>query len=84
MTVPGQPASKTEAGDYAAMSAFDCNYSLGSGEDEAPVAAPVASAATVFGHHVSNDIRNPATGDTENPATSITPMRQPEPVRCWI
>ena len=38
-------------------------------------------AAMVIG--VSNDIRNPAAGDIENPATPVTLMPRPEPVRCW-
>jgi ABC-type oligopeptide transport system substrate-binding subunit len=33
---------------------------------------------------VSNDIRNPATGDTENPATPVMLMPRPEPVRHWF
>ncbi len=33
--------------------------------------------------HLSNDIRNPATGDIENPATSVTLMPRPAPGRCW-
>ena len=32
---------------------------------------------------VSNDIRNPASGDTENPTIPVTPTPRPEPVRCW-
>src|SRR5262249_38684786 len=32
----GQPVSKTNAGDYAAMSVFDYDYSPGSGEDQVP------------------------------------------------
>ncbi len=32
---------------------------------------------------LSNDIRNPAAGDIENPATPVTLMPRPEPVRCW-
>jgi hypothetical protein len=31
---------------------------------------------------LSNDIRNPAAGDTGNPATPVTLMPRPEPVRC--
>jgi DNA replication protein DnaC len=33
---------------------------------------------------LSNDIRNPATGDIENPATPVMLMPRPEPVRHWI
>ena len=33
---------------------------------------------------VSNDIRNPAASDIENPATPVTLMPRPEPVRHWI
>ena len=42
----------------------------------------------VTGHHrkhamrLSNDIRNPAAGDTGNPATAVILMPRPEPVRC--
>ncbi len=32
---------------------------------------------------LSNDIRNPAAGDIENPATPVTLVPRPEPVRCW-
>jgi hypothetical protein len=32
---------------------------------------------------LSNDIRNPASGDTENPTIPVTPTPRPEPVRCW-
>ena len=32
---------------------------------------------------LSNDIPNPASGDAENPATSVTPTPRPEPVRGW-
>src|SRR5262245_3122125 len=40
----GQPVSKTSAGDYAAMSVFDYDYSPGSGEDEVPPpGTPVAA-----------------------------------------
>src|SRR5262245_31650632 len=44
----GQPVSKTSAGDYAAMSVFDYDYSPGSGEDLVPavVAALPAPACT--------------------------------------
>ena len=31
---------------------------------------------------LSNDIRNPASGDTENPATPVTPVPRPEPAWC--
>lgn len=33
---------------------------------------------------VSSDIRNPAGGDIENPATLVTLMLRPAPVRWWI
>ena len=33
---------------------------------------------------LSNDIRNPAAGDIENPATPVTLMPRPEPGRWWI
>jgi tyrosinase len=40
----GQPVSKITAGDYAAMSAFDYDYSPGSGEDQVPApGTPVAA-----------------------------------------
>jgi hypothetical protein len=40
----GQPAAKTNAGDYAAMSVFDYDYSPGSGEDQVPApGTPVAA-----------------------------------------
>ncbi len=32
---------------------------------------------------VSSDVRNPATGDTENPATPVMLMHRPGPVPCW-
>jgi len=44
--------------------------------------APVSLVADV--PMVSNDIRNPATGDTENPATPVILIPRPEPVRRWI
>jgi tyrosinase len=40
----GQPATKTSAGDYATMGAFDYDYSPGSGEDEVPAAGTVVAA----------------------------------------
>jgi hypothetical protein len=33
---------------------------------------------------LSNDIRNPATGDIENPATPVMLIPRPEPLRRWI
>ena len=33
--------------------------------------------------NLSSDIRNPAAGDTENPATPIMLMPRPKPVWCW-
>ena len=34
--------------------------------------------------YLSSDIRNPAVGDIENPATLVTLMPRPAPVRWWI
>jgi hypothetical protein len=56
----------------------------------APARAPNAGAGAPSGgagperRLLSNDIRNPATGDTENPATPVMLMPRPEPVRHWI
>lgn len=41
----GTPATKTKAGDYATMSAFDYDYSPGSAEDQVPAATVAAAAA---------------------------------------
>jgi tyrosinase len=40
----GQPVSKTNASDYAAMTAFDYDYSPGSGEDQVPASGTVVAA----------------------------------------
>lgn len=52
----GQPVSKTNAGDYAEMAAFDYDYSPGSGEDEVPsvVAAASVPAMRSFSASVSS------------------------------
>ncbi|HKA02480.1 MAG TPA: tyrosinase family protein [Candidatus Solibacter sp.] len=39
----GQPVSKVKAGDYKAMSAFDYDYSPGSGEDQVPAPGPAVA-----------------------------------------
>ena len=52
--------------------------------DRLPFWAPAAVAAAAALAVVSSDIRNPAAGDIENPATLVTLMPRPAPVRWWI
>ncbi|MBR1070594.1 tyrosinase [Bradyrhizobium japonicum] len=51
----GEPVSQTKAGDYAATSLFDYDYSPGSGDDQVPAPGPVAEASPqVFSAQVTS------------------------------
>jgi tyrosinase len=73
----GQPVSKTNAGDYAAMTVFDYDYSPGSGEDQVPAPGPAvaASPATqVFSAPITSATIGasiPAGGVAEVPAAAL-------------
>lgn len=62
----GQPVSKTKASDYAETSAFDYDYSPGSGENLVPAPGPVvATAAPVSTQRFSAQITSPSIGASE-------------------
>jgi hypothetical protein len=73
----GQPASKTRAGDYATTSAFNYDYSPGSGEDQVPAAGtPVAALPAPQAFHVPIDSATigadvPAGGVAQVPAAEL-------------
>jgi tyrosinase len=74
----GQPVSKTKAGDYSSMAAFDYDYSPGSGEDQVPTAPVVAAAPPTPTEAVSAQITSasigagpPAGGVAQVPAAAL-------------
>lgn len=74
----GQPVSRTKAGDYKAMTAFDYDYSPGSGEDQVPAVGPVVAAAAapmrVFTTQITSasvGAAAPAGGVTEVPPAAL-------------
>jgi tyrosinase len=83
----GQPVSKTNAGDYAAMSAFDYDYSPGSGEDQVPTAGTVAAALpppqTITAQITSTSIGagEPAGGVAQVPAAALQAAAAQAPPR---
>jgi tyrosinase len=83
----GQPVSKTSAGDYAAMSVFDYDYSPGSGEDQVPAtgtAVAALPATQVFSAQITSATIGaavPAGGIAEVPAATLTPAAPEVPPR---
>jgi tyrosinase len=83
----GQPVSKTSAGDYAAMSVFDYDYSPGSGEDQVPTpgtAVAALPATQVFSAQITSATIGavvPAGGVAEVPAATLTPVAPEAPPR---
>jgi len=76
----GQPVSKTSAGDYASMTAFDYDYSPGSGEDQVPAAGAVVAAAQfrVFGAQITANAigpRTPAAGTAQVPPEGLQALK---------
>ena len=81
----GQPATKIKSGDYAAMSAFDYDYSAGSGEDQVPAPAIVAALPAIPTRSFSASITSrslgageAARGVAEVPATALRAAAAPE------
>ena len=68
----GQPVTTTKAGDYASMSAFDYDYSVGSGEEFVPgpaVASSQAFAAQITAATVGG--AQPAGGVVQVPSSAL-------------
>jgi tyrosinase len=83
----GQPVSKITAGDYAAMSAFDYDYSPGSGEDQVPApGTPVAAlpATRAFSVQITSSTigaSTPAGGVAQVPAAALEASAPEAPPR---
>jgi tyrosinase len=83
----GQPVSKTSAGDYAAMSVFDYDYSPGSGEDQVPVGGPAIAAlpaTQAFSAQITSATIGasiPAGGVAEVPAAALEATAPEAPPR---
>ncbi len=83
----GQPVAKTSAGDYAAMSVFDYDYSSGSGEDEVPPpGTPVAAvpATRAFSAQITSSTIGagvPAGGVAQVPAAALEAAAPQAPPR---
>src|SRR5262245_18482556 len=83
----GQPVAKTSAGDYAAMSVFDYDYSPGSGEDEVPPpGTPVAAvpATRAFSAQITSSTIGAgvaAGGVAQVPAAALAPAAPQAPPR---
>jgi hypothetical protein len=83
----GQPVSKTNAGDYAAMSVFDYDYSPGSGEDQVPApGTPVAAlpATRAFSAQITSATIGAgvaAGGVAQVPAAALAPAAPQAPPR---
>jgi tyrosinase len=79
--------SKTNAGDYAAMSVFDYDYSPGSGEDQVPVGGPAVAAlpaTQAFSAQITSATIGaavPAGGVAEVPAAALAPAAPEAPPR---
>src|SRR5260370_1255244 len=83
----GQPVAKTSAGDYAAMSVFDYDYSSGSGQDEVPPpGTPVAAEAATraFSAQITSSTIGagvPAGGVAQVPAAALEAAAPQAPPR---
>jgi hypothetical protein len=83
----GQPVAKTNAGDYAAMSVFDYDYSPGSGEDQVPApGTPVAAvpATRAFSAQITSATIGAgvaAGGVAQVPAAALAPAAPQAPPR---
>jgi hypothetical protein len=83
----GQPVAKTNAGDYAAMSVFDYDYSPGSGEDLVPApgtpvaALPPTRAFTAQITSATIGAGVPAGGVAQVPAAALEPAAPQTPPR---
>jgi hypothetical protein len=83
----GQPVSKTIAGDYAAMSVFDYDYSPGSGEEQVPAtgtAVAALPATQVFSAQITSATIGaavPAGGIAEVPAATLEAAAPEAPPR---
>jgi hypothetical protein len=82
-----QPVAKTNAGDYAAMSVFDYDYSPGSGEDQVPApGTPVAAvpATRAFSAQITSATIGAgvaAGGIAQVPAAALAPAAPQAPPR---
>jgi hypothetical protein len=79
----GQPVSKTKAGDYTTLSAFNYDYSPASGEDQVPAPGPVIAMAPtqVFAGQVTpaaTALGAAASGAVSVPAAALQPLTSPE------
>jgi tyrosinase len=83
----GQQVSKTNAGDYSAMSVFDYDYSPASGEDQVPVGGPTIAAlpaTQAFSTQITSATIGasiPAGGVAEVPATALAATAPEAPPR---